>query len=306
LIKPNYIIISGTSKAATTSLFKYVADHPEVCPSYVKQTNYFLDSSDQERLNLKSIEKYTEDTKAYLNFYKCNGSEKYRLEASPDYMNYKSAVNKIKKFLEKNEGDVVMILRDPVSRFKSWFNYGKQQNLLGESVDFSNYYKQAKEYKGNDNLALLAYETGFYSKYIKEFYRSFDKERVHVFFYEELISDPKNFMIKFSEKIKLEKSFYQDYDFKHHNKTIKVRFKTISWLYASLRSFYIQYLFRGKTGVRFGNFLKSTLSPVYQKFNTKDVVDNRFNQETIEQLSKDYKEELNQLKKILEIETLPW
>ena len=70
-MKPNYIIISGTSKAATTSLFKYVADHPEVCPSYVKQTNYFLDSSDQERLDLKSIERYDEDAKTYLNFYKC-------------------------------------------------------------------------------------------------------------------------------------------------------------------------------------------------------------------------------------------
>lgn len=305
-MKPNYIIISGTSKAATTSLFKYVADHPEVCPSYVKQTNYFLDISDQERLDLKSIERYDEDAKTYLNFYKCNGSEKYRLEASPDYMNYTSAINKIKKFLESNEGDVVMILREPVSRFKSWFNYGKQQNLLDDSVDFPSYYKKAKEYKGDDNLALLAYETGFYSNYIKEFYRSFDKKRVHIFFYEELISDPKSFMIKFSEKLKLNNEFYQDYDFKQYNKTIKVRFKTISWFYASLRSFYMQHLFKGKAGVRFGNFLKNTLSPLYQKFNTKDVVDNRFDLETVNQLSQDYKEELGHLRELLEIKKLPW
>jgi len=39
-----FLIIGGTSKAGTTSLYTYLADHPQICPSALKETRFFLDS----------------------------------------------------------------------------------------------------------------------------------------------------------------------------------------------------------------------------------------------------------------------
>ena len=37
---PN-LVIAGVPKAGTTSLFNYLAQHPDICPSDVKETRYF-------------------------------------------------------------------------------------------------------------------------------------------------------------------------------------------------------------------------------------------------------------------------
>jgi hypothetical protein len=34
-------IIAGTNKAGTTSLFRYLSDHPEVCASNIKEISFF-------------------------------------------------------------------------------------------------------------------------------------------------------------------------------------------------------------------------------------------------------------------------
>ena len=43
---PN-VIIAGTQKAGTTSLFRYLADHPSVCPSSIKEVDFFLKYNDE-------------------------------------------------------------------------------------------------------------------------------------------------------------------------------------------------------------------------------------------------------------------
>ena len=53
-----YFIIAGTNKAATTSFFEYLAAHPQLCPSYIKQTFFFLDKSWQQQLKLSSLYDY--------------------------------------------------------------------------------------------------------------------------------------------------------------------------------------------------------------------------------------------------------
>lgn len=37
-------IIGGGSKAGTTSVFNYLADHPEICAADAKETRFFLDA----------------------------------------------------------------------------------------------------------------------------------------------------------------------------------------------------------------------------------------------------------------------
>ena len=39
----SFLIIAGASKAGTTSVFNYLANHPQICASVAKETRFFLD-----------------------------------------------------------------------------------------------------------------------------------------------------------------------------------------------------------------------------------------------------------------------
>lgn len=298
-MKSTYIILSGTSKAATTSVYNYLADHPSVCQSNIKQTNYFLDAKTQSTLGLHATHTFTEDMKNFENYFSCLESQAFKLEATPDYMYYEESAKRLKAFSTTHNTKLVFILRDPVTRFKSWYNFGKQQGDLPETTSFKEFYEQSKNYKGNSSPSLMAFDTGFYSKYLNKFIQDFPKENLEFFFYEDLISDPSNFIINFSKKIGLDQTFYNQYDFKHYNKTVKTRSKSINTLYNAFRSFYIKYLFKGKVGVKVGQVLKSILSPLYQKINTQKLAPKSIDDTVLQQLEADYKQEKEQISKLL-------
>lgn len=75
-----YLIIAGTTKAATTSLFNYLADHPEICASNVKETRFFLDAD----YPLPAKYRFEDGLDKYeLYFVHCSASH-IRMEATPD------------------------------------------------------------------------------------------------------------------------------------------------------------------------------------------------------------------------------
>lgn len=57
-----YLIIGGTTKAGTTSIFRYLSAHPDVCASSLKETRFFLDKDyplpSTNRFNGSNLECY--------------------------------------------------------------------------------------------------------------------------------------------------------------------------------------------------------------------------------------------------------
>src|SRR3954463_13629169 len=72
---PN-LVIAGVAKAGTTSLFNYLAQHPDICASDVKETRYFEPLRYGEVL--PPIESYTAH-------FRHRQGERYALEATPTY-----------------------------------------------------------------------------------------------------------------------------------------------------------------------------------------------------------------------------
>lgn len=303
-MKPKYLIIAGTSKAATTSLFNYFADHPEICPSYIKQSNYFLDIEIQEKLKSYSSYPYSDETLEYENYFKCNTKEKFRLEATPDYMFYDKTIERLKAFTEKNSVKIIVILRNPVSRFKSWYNFGKQQGILEENISFERFYYLAKNFKGDDNPCYMAHKTGFNSEYLSKFLSI--KENLEIFFYEDLIANTPKFILGCCKRLNIDSGFYKDYDFKRYNETVSTRFKFITDIYNGFRSFYIKFLFKGFLGVKIGNFLKTIFSPIYKKVNTKKLKMDITEDHVFKRLKEDYMLEKEKLEQMFNLKNIPW
>src|SRR3712207_1668459 len=94
----SYLIIGGTTKAATTSLFSYLADHPQICASSLKESRFFLDADYPVSSKCRfedGLDKYDEL------FQHCRDDRLLRLEATPDYLYSAATPQKIKFSLPK-------------------------------------------------------------------------------------------------------------------------------------------------------------------------------------------------------------
>ena len=303
---PYYIIISGTNKAATTSVYNYIGDHPKVCPSYIKQSNYFLDDETKQKLKLSSSYQYQKDSLNYNNYFISKDNTEYRLEATPDYMYSEVTIDRLTLFSEKNKAKIVLILRNPISRFNSWYNYGKQQSILPQNMLLNDYYKISKNYKGNSNMCLMAHKTGFYSEYLKPFIPLYNRGDLEILFYEDLVASPSKFIIDFCQRLGIDASFYKEYDFKHFNKTVKTNSQTATKTYNFFRAFYIKYLFKGYFGVKIGGLLKTIFSPLYKIFNTSKLKTPAEEDEVFDLLKREYDSEKEKIQKMFNLKTIPW
>lgn len=108
---PN-LIIPGVQKAATSSLFHYLVQHPSIVGGNIKEIHFFdLDN------------KFNRGKKWYKQQFP--HYEDYILDATPSYLYEKHIPIRIKETLGKNVRFII-VLRDPVSRsFSAWNMYRK-------------------------------------------------------------------------------------------------------------------------------------------------------------------------------------
>jgi hypothetical protein len=105
-VLPNLVIV-GVGKARTTSLFEYLGQHPDICPSAVKETDHFSPLRFAGGV-LPPIESYLR------HFRHCAGS-RWVLEATPAYCyGGQPVIDAMREVLGRPR--VVIILREPAER----------------------------------------------------------------------------------------------------------------------------------------------------------------------------------------------
>src|SRR6056297_1307982 len=132
-----FLIIGGTTKAGTTSLFKYLSDHPEFCPARFKETRYFLNKNYQLQRTGKGDD-YLENE--YNKLFSCEDGL-INLEATPDYLYSENTASFIKNTLSGADVKVVFLLRNPVDRFISWFKFAKQDGKIETNAAIKDYFE---------------------------------------------------------------------------------------------------------------------------------------------------------------------
>ena len=125
---PN-LVIAGVPKAGTTSLFNYLASHPAVCGSQIKETGYFAAIQYGEPMApLKKYERY---------FDACRGYP-VAMEATPGYMQGGRIVaDEINRTLPNAQ--ILISLREPVSRPISFFRFQKSTLQFDFDLDIDAY-----------------------------------------------------------------------------------------------------------------------------------------------------------------------
>ena len=136
---PNFIII-GAMKGGTTSLYRYIASHPNIIPSLIKETDFFKTSSD-----------FNKGINWYEPLFQGNGN--YAFEASPNYTKrhiFPNVPARMHSILPETK--LIYVLRDPIERIISHYvhnySHGRESRSFSEAITDanSNYIQTSKYY----------------------------------------------------------------------------------------------------------------------------------------------------------------
>lgn len=230
-IENNALIIGGVPKSGTTSLFDWLAEHPAMSPSILKETRFFLD----EDYPLSSPKRFNgHNLSEYLSMFVDEEVEnRVLLEATPDYLYSKSAIQ-IADLIPNSK--MVFILRDQVSRMLSWYKFSVQRGFINESVGFDEYVMSQidKPIMKDTPIHLRALEQGRYIKYLTYFEAAFGK-RILVINFSDIVERPQQVMRELCLFANIDPDFYEGYAFQAKNVTQRVSNPRLGLIYGKLR-----------------------------------------------------------------------
>jgi hypothetical protein len=182
---PNFFVI-GAAKAATTSLYQYLKQHPEIYVPQEKEPHFFSEAA--SAWSLATVGLSFSDEGAYRALFKDVLDQKAIGEFSVSYLWDKDTPHRLKQAAP--DARIVVSLRDPVNRAFSHYmmdlREGFQTNphfLEALQQDF------AQEEKGW-GVSHLYVELGLYCDQLQRYFDVFGRDRVLVLFAEDLHRNP--------------------------------------------------------------------------------------------------------------------
>jgi len=186
--KPNFIII-GAMKAATTSLYTYLKQHPDVFMTTIKEPmffNNFQNNNDFKVLGRKT--KKITTFEQYYTLFDAVKNEKAIGEASPAYISNKECPTLIQQHLPNTK--IIAVLRQPVSRAYSNFLHARRADKE-PIADFETAFNKEAERKAKNWNPLYHYKgKGYYADQLERYFTLFPKENIKVLLFEDLVKDP--------------------------------------------------------------------------------------------------------------------
>ncbi len=179
------LVIAGVTKAGTTSLYRYLSQHPDVCPADEKELRHFLPLRYGEPV--APLEEYAAH-------FRHETGQAYAVEASPGYFYGGRAVAQaIEDALDQPR--VVVLLREPGARCWSFYNFMRSRARLPQDSDFDDYLDVCEqrhregvdlEREHHDHSGL---GTGCYDTWLGDWIDVFG-DRLRVLFFDDLARDP--------------------------------------------------------------------------------------------------------------------
>jgi len=176
--KPDFLVI-GVQRAATTSLYRYLIQHPQILVTHKLRETYYFDNP----------ENYSKGFGWYLSHFpsQLHKGKKLTFECSPSYIYY----SQIPKLIKQDLGTIKMIaiLRNPVDRaYSAWQMYHSYSNLplkhLRERADDRSFAEAIEqEFNPESNTAKYPYNyinRGKYVQQLENYYNYFDKDQILV------------------------------------------------------------------------------------------------------------------------------
>lgn len=172
-----FLVVIGAMKCGTSSLFRYLAQHPAICPASDKEPGFF---SVDYRWS-KGIDYY----QGLFNFEPAR--HRWALEASTDYTKRPHSLDVVSNMrsLGGAEFKFIYIMRNPLARIESHaLHVARTQKEVG-------LFDLPKPYTSlDDGISNVSVDTSRYAYQLEPFVREFGKESVFLTTLEQLNEDP--------------------------------------------------------------------------------------------------------------------
>lgn len=173
---PNFII-AGAMRSGTTSMARWLGDHPDVFMAEIKEVHYF----DRQ---------YDRGPDWYGSHFEGAKDEKAIGEATPNYLYNEEALARISQ--DVPSVSLVIILRDPIDRAYSHYHHRLARG--GEWLSFEEAIEVEPERLRSENeewRANFSYvDRGRYARQLNRLLRLFPRDAVLVQLFEDLREDP--------------------------------------------------------------------------------------------------------------------
>jgi hypothetical protein len=181
---PSFLVI-GTQRGGTSSLYRYLAEHPDVAPPIRKEVEYFTTH-------------WTEGLDWYRAHFPLAVRSGVTFEASPNYLFHPYAPARAAQTVPGAR--LVVLLRDPIDR--AWSHHQHMRRLGLEDLAFTEAVAREaertrrqpelcsinREFRGFLRFSYLA--RGRYAEQLQRWWRYFPRHRMLVLRSDELYDDP--------------------------------------------------------------------------------------------------------------------
>ena len=284
---PDFFII-GAPKSGSTSLFKYLSEHPNVLMSEIKGPHYFAsDINDDNRIKKK---------RDYLKLFKKKNKDQTVIgEASVLYLCSKKAIKRIAKKLPHSK--LIIILRNPIDVVQSW-----HAEMIWSRLEYNENFENAwidnisDGDREKNKCIKLDYKNIFrYGEQIDRVFKYFSKKNVKIIYYEDFSSSTKKTYMEITNFLNIPN--YEKNSFIKHNTYKYYKNKSLQDFLAHPPVYIIKILnyVKIKFNIKRIGLFKKILQ--YNTYNPKKPKISNFLKNSI---IEKYNDDVNHLSKILE------
>jgi hypothetical protein len=218
---PNFFV-AGAGKAGTTSLHRYLAQHPDIFMSAIKEPSFFADEVRPGNLDpvfarraAKVFENgagaripwIVSDWQDYLALFRDAAGRTAIGESTPTYLWSESAAANIHARIPGAK--IVLILRDPAERAFSQYLHQVSEGLT--DLSFREHIEAALRAPRGRLGALHPFlEVGLYCEQVKRYLALFPRESIRIYWYEQDWRDPRRLLRDLFQFLGVDPSFEAD------------------------------------------------------------------------------------------------
>jgi hypothetical protein len=209
---PNFIVI-GAAKAGTTALYWYLAEHPAIFMSPVKETNFFaygLDDNGQLLWGDPDVHRFPVKSLAeYEALFAKAGDAVAVGEASTMYLECPQSAARIRDLLPATR--IICGLREPVDR--AYSDYQMYLRNRGRRLEPARDLVATSPWARPDSRWM---QIGKYHHQLSRYFDVFPREQIHVFLFDELKRNPLGVVQELYRFVGVDPAFVPDFTTPHN------------------------------------------------------------------------------------------
>jgi hypothetical protein len=188
---PNLLIL-GAAKSGTSSLYRYLGQHPQVFMSHFKEPTFFVWEGREYDIQGPGVEqigkRMIKDIDSYLRLFSDGRHQRIRGEASTGYLHTPGVAETIRHHVP--EAKLMAILRNPIDRAYSAFLHAQRLGLEPMS-DFEQALDDEPHRVRTGWIGLTTYTTvGMYAEQLERYVAVFPCQQIRIYLFEDLARDP--------------------------------------------------------------------------------------------------------------------